>query len=436
MAEGRGRGRRRGYEGSSSSRQRTVFVNEMWPEPFVETLVYKVALDASNNVGQLEAARSIATVFQVCTTWHGISRSDHIWRNLARLIWGRDRLTQDSWRNEYIVHHRTSYNFRIGGNVYTTLEFNDSNRSDSDSLSCRCLTLSDYYLACGFADGVVRLFDLDTKLHVSTIRPEQRDQLGRFSRSVSGIILTNSNLVFASLDGDVHSGIITHGMGPTPRRVQLGNVVTDGTLVSFTGCNRWWVGLFAGLPNRAFHVWDGESEELVFVGGSLTDPEAVMGWHLLTELADPVGRVRMITSRESVVACTGLRLMVFDLHNLNEEEIFERGVIVDAVDVNRDMLLVLDNHGVASVRRVDNMEQVCRFTVRARNQRRLYGCINSGYALICAGGTIRVWEVKRGEFLYGMRERIGEASALIADDRHAAACSSDSRIHLWDFGAG
>ncbi|KAL6975493.1 hypothetical protein U1Q18_024289 [Sarracenia purpurea var. burkii] len=196
-----------------------------------------------------------------------------------------------------------------------------------------------------------------------------------------------------------------------------------------------------GVPGRAFHIWDGVTEELIFVGGSLTDPEAVVGWHLLTQLTDFVGRVRL-TSQESAVACTSLRVIVLDLRNqgivLAEEEC-RRGIVVGSVDAANEALVIVDTRGAASVRWASTLEELCRFRVRAASQaerRAVLGCMNLGCALMYAGGVIRVWEVEHGAYLYSLRERIGEeATAMVADDRYVAAGCSDMSIHLWDFGA-
>ncbi|KAF2284798.1 hypothetical protein GH714_030590 [Hevea brasiliensis] len=389
------------YEGPSRSRPRAN--NEAWPEHFVEALAAQVAIDASRIFGRLAAAQAIVNVFQVCRTWRAVSSSDLLWHRLSRRIWGRTHLLHDTWHQEYIYRHRTAGNFRNRITTHFTLHYDPADvddPDDPDAHTCRCLALSDHYLACGFADGAVRLFDLHTRLHSRTFRPEPRDRLGRFSRAVSGIIINDARLIFATLDG-----------------------------------------LHAGVPGRAFHIWDGNTEQLTFVGGALTDPNSVLAWHTLAELTELVGRVR-VTNHESAVACTSQRLMVFDLRNqgviLHQEEP-NRGIIVSCFDVWNDAFVVVNNRGMGIVRRVSTLQEVCRFNVRL--QRGLIGCINGGYALICAGGVIRVWEIEqRGgellrEYLYSLRERIGEVNALVADDRHVAASSGDGSIHLWDFGA-
>ncbi|KAJ8748605.1 hypothetical protein K2173_007595 [Erythroxylum novogranatense] len=430
-------GRRAGDYGAGPSRTRPrAAINEVWPELFVESLAAQVAIQAARIAGRLAAAQALVNLFQVCSTWRAVSRSDLLWQRLTNLIWRRTHLLHDTWRDEYIFRHRTARNFRTRRSTHFILQFDPSGSNDPDALICRCLALSDHYLACGFADGAVRLFHLNTRLHTRTLHPQHRDQLGRFSRAVSGIVVTATKLVFASLDGDIHVADLDGNA--QPRRVYFGNVVNDGVLVDFTGCGRWWVGLYAGVPGRAFHIWDGNTEELTFIGGALTDPEAVMGWHLLTELTVSVGRVR-VTSQESAVACTSSRNIVFDLRNqgviLDEEE-FRRPAIVSSFDVWNEAYIIVNNRAVANVRRVGTREEVCRFNVRALNVRaqRVMGCINGGYSLMCAGGVIMVWDIEeRGEHLYSFQERVGDVNALVADERHVAVSSGDT-IHLWDFG--
>ncbi|CAI9089977.1 OLC1v1024637C1 [Oldenlandia corymbosa var. corymbosa] len=429
---------------ASTSRIRRRFGNRVWPAPFLEALAAQVTIDASLSNGRVSAAPSLCSLFQVCSTWRAVSRSDLLWQNLTRRIWNRSHLLlpmQNSWREEFIFWHRTTQNFRLHRYIYTTLQIPPplDNNDNNDGLSCRRLALSDHYIAAGLSNGSVSVFHLPSRVHLSIFYPHHRDRLGRFSISVSGIILSDAQLVFASLDGDIHVAIIN---GPNAtRRAHLGDVVNDGALVDFTGCNRWWVGLYAGVPGRAFRVWNSETEELVFVGGSLTDPEAVMGWHLLTEqLSGFVGRIR-VTSHETAMTCTSVRVMVFDLRNqgviLGEEE-FHREIVVGCVDARDELFLVVDSRGVASVRRIGTLEEVCRFMARGVSSQRggdVLGCINGGFAVIFAAGVIRVWDRERGENLYSFRERIGSASALVADERYVAGCSNDGTIHLWDFGA-
>ncbi|KAF2292438.1 hypothetical protein GH714_022780 [Hevea brasiliensis] len=237
------------YEGPSRSRPRAI--NEVWPEPFLEALAAQVAIDASRIFGRLAAAQALANVFQVSSTWRAVSRSDLLWHRLARCIWGRTQLLHDSWREEYIYRHRTARNFPTVHHpiLFFTSILLMSRTQTIPTLSCLCLALSDHHLACGFADGAVRLFDLHTRLHRRTYLPQHRDRLGRFSRAVSGIIINDAHLVFATLDGDIHVAIIHSN--EAPRRVHFGDVVRDGVLVDFTVVgNGGWASM---LEFRAGH---------------------------------------------------------------------------------------------------------------------------------------------------------------------------------------
>ncbi|KAI4384921.1 hypothetical protein MLD38_003005 [Melastoma candidum] len=426
-------------EDPSSSRRRRRRQdgnNDVWPEPFLESLAAQVAIDASRTFGRLAAAPSLVNVFQVCSTWRAVSRSELLWARLSQQVWARNRLTQQTWHDEYIYWHQTSTNFRIGRSMHSTLQFDPLEVNDNpDGLICRCLALSELHLACGFADGTVRLFDLTSLDHLGTYQPHHLGGLGLHPRAVSGIILSDSRLVFATLDGDVH--VVPIGVAGQLRRAHTGDVVNDGALVDFTGCSHWWVGLYAGVPGRAFHIWDDNSEEVVFIGGSLTDPESLMGWRMLTELTQFVGHVR-VNDQETAVACTNTRVVQIDLRNhgvVIGEQRYRRGVIVTATDVNNEAYIIVDTRGIATVRRLVTSEQVCRFRVSGAAQGRAIGCMNSGYAVISAGGTIGTWEVHHGEALYSFGDGLGEVLAIIADDRYIVASLNDATIHLWDFSA-
>ncbi|GMI70919.1 STERILE APETALA [Hibiscus trionum] len=427
---------RRGFDFGGPSLTHRRAINEIWPGPFLEDLVVQVAIDASRSLGRLAAAAALANVFQVCSTWRAVSHSAPLWFRLTRIIWGRTHRMHPTWRDEYVYRHRTARNFRAGGSYHHTLHFDPSNIDSPDGLMCRCLTLSDTHLACGFADGTVRIFELATRQHVRTLFPYQGARFGRFSRAVAGIVIAGNRIVFATLDGDIHVTVMDGQ--PFPRRAHIGNVVEDGPLVDFTGCGRWWVGLYAGVPGRAFHIWDGNTEEMVYVNpliASLTNSEAVMGWHMLTEFIEPIGRVRM-TNRETAVACASLRYMILDMRNqgfpLHDQE-RRRGLRVTCFDTNNEAFITVDNRGRAVVRRVETLEEVCRFQTRQSN---MTGCMNWGYALVCAGGVVRVWEIEQGQYLYSLNENIGGVNTMVADDRYVAAVSRrDTTIHLWDFGA-
>ncbi|KAK4769924.1 hypothetical protein SAY87_030456 [Trapa incisa] len=439
-------GRRRRGEGAapsndvgpSSSRRRRGRTTDVWPEPFLEALAIQVAVDAARSFGRLAAAPSLANLFQVCSTWRAVSRSYPLWARLTRQIWGCIHLNHTTWREEYVYHHRTSWNFRAQRYVHATLSFDPFDVVGPEGLICRCLTLSDQHLACGFADGTVRLFDLSTLLHVGTYQPQLDGGLGLHPRAVSGIAISGSRLIFATLDGDVHVAML--GSGAHLRRAHMGDVLSDGALVDFAACDRWWVGLYAGVPGRAFHIWDGQTEELVFVGGMLTDPESVRGWQMLTELTQFVARVR-VTGHESVVACTSTRVITIHLRDQGvlvlDQRQYRRGLIVMAMDANAECYVVVDTRGQAAVRRVDTGVEVCRrFVVRGAGEGRLIGCMNLGYAMMCTRGVIDVWDVERGEYLYSLAERVEEVNVIVANEQLVAGyCGEAATIHLWIFGA-
>ncbi|KAE8681201.1 Transcriptional regulator STERILE APETALA [Hibiscus syriacus] len=396
-----------GFEGPSLTRRRGN--NEIWPGPFIEDLVVRVAIDASRSIGRLAAAAALANLFQ---EKNGAAGLFHLASSIAI--------------GSTVA---PSYKQHMGSR---DPPFDPTGVEISDGLICRCLTLSDTHLACGFADGTIRLIDLATRLHVGTFVPQHGDHFGRFSRAVSGIIISDPRIIFATLDGDIHVAIIDGQQ--QARRAHVGNIVNDGSLVDFTGCGRWWVGLYAGVPGRAIHIWDGNTEDLVYMNTTLTDRESLRGWHMLTELTETIGRVR-VTNQESAVACTSNRFMVLDLRNpeypLHDRESRIR-LMVNSLDTNNEAYITVDNRGRATVRRADTLEELCRFSTRLGS---VMSCMNLGYAVMCAGGVIRVWEIEHGQYLYSFAENVGAVNAMVGDDRHVAVAASDTTIHLWDFGA-
>ncbi|GER39529.1 transcriptional regulator STERILE APETALA family protein, partial [Striga asiatica] len=410
------------FEGPSSSRRRTMPVvvtwhpAGIWPAPFVEALAFRVAVDASRTSGRLAAAQALFNIFQVCSTWRAISNSELLWYNLSRHIWvSADLGRHPTWRDEYIHRHRTAANFHLCRHSHAALNLLPDVGPVGRQPSCRRLALSDLHLAIGFSDGGVHIFRLPDGPHlVSVLYPQGHDRhMGRFSSSVSGIILTDARLVFATLDGDVHVSSLD---GPSfLRRARTGDVVSDGALIDFSGRGRWWVGLYA---------------ELLFVGGTLTDPEALTGWHSLTEMTDPIGSVR-VTAQGHAVACTSHRVIAFDLQNqvatVSGDELSRRGIVVGSFDSNHDSVLVADGRGRAHIRRVVDLGEVSRFAVRRGSGRmgKVLGCMNGGCAVLSVGGVIRVWGIESGEYLYSFRERMEECSAIVANETRVVACSSD-----------
>ena len=195
---------------------------------------------------------NFSSCMQVCSTWREVSRSDLLWEHLTRRIWRRTFRVRDTWHREYINCHRTARNFEDGRLSSSIPQFGHSEHRRS--LICRCLVLSDTRLACGFVDGTVRVFDLETNAHVSTFLSDHGHLFGPFSRSISGIVITDSNITFARLDGDIYvDAINVHGQSQA-RRAVSGFVMNNGPLVGFAGTRRWWVGLFAGIAGRSFQV--------------------------------------------------------------------------------------------------------------------------------------------------------------------------------------
>ncbi|CAL9053718.1 unnamed protein product [Musa banksii] len=434
---GVGLGRRRVGD-PSSSRLRSA--DAVWPEHFVEAVAAQVAVDAARSTGRLAAAPAVVSVFQVCSSWRSVSRSELLWKDLCRRVWSRRRRALPSWRDEFIRLHRTAANFRARRSAHSHL------LPPSDAvISCRRLALSDHHLAAGFVDGSVRLFDLPSGRALATYSADpHRDRLGRFSQAISGIVLlADDRLAFASQDGDVHMASL--GASGSVRRAHVGNLMEDGTLVDFTGNSRWWVGLLAGVPGRSWRVWDAASEQLVFVGGTLTDSDAILGWHMLTDLSSPVVGRAKIVEPGLVVGCTASTMEVMDLDDtgtiLNQLQL-RHGVVVDSVDASEGRVMAVDTRGLAKVWEVPRLQEICRFsTVRRAEGRQqgaagVQGCMNWGYAVVCsAHGGVRVWDATTGEYLYSFRERIGEAAASVAGDRYVAAWADETGLHLWDFGA-
>eukprot|EP01018_Ginkgo_biloba_P020112 Gb_09541 [translate_table: standard] len=479
---------RRGRRARSHEERRRVYGNEggVWPEPFVEALAREVALEAARSGGALAAAPAVANVFQmvacygyndlqrigknklnfckqngkrsaaygndfasgmVCSTWRTISNSEILWKSLTRLVWSQNHRRSSQWRDEYIRLHRTASNFYYNRAKYTLIEYEVSSDSSNNGAgaACRCLALSSTFLAGGFFDGAVRIFSLATKECISTMKPVHENRLGPLSRAIAGIVLYDDKVVFASFDGSVFVGSISRG---EIRCAHVGNVVNDGTLVDFTGCEDWWVGLYAGVPRHACHIWDASTEELVFNGGDITDPDALRGWHLLTEQAERIGRVR-IGDDGLLLTATRLKVAVFDLEthgsafSIEEETAGE--VIVESVEVNADRFLMASSNGVARIRQVRTLEDVCSFPFDGagglngnnnnnNNYRKLLGTLNTRQAFVCIDGVVGAWDANSGARLYRLTEQIGDVFDLVADDEHVAGCALDTGIHLWSFG--
>jgi WD40 repeat protein len=279
------------------------------------------------------------------------------------------------------------------------------------------------------------------------MRAGDQNRLGSLSQAIAGIVLHQDKVVFASFYGSIFVGSISRG---DVRCAHPGNVRDDGTLVDFTGCDRWWVGLYAGISGHACHIWDAGTEELVFNGGDITDPDALRGWRMLTEQAERIGRVKL-GGNGLLLLATRLKVEVLDLETLGipftDEEETDDGIIVESVDVNRDRFLAASNDGNARVRKIRALENVCAFPFDGlggaddpssgsnnnNNYRKILGTLNTWLAFICIDGVVHAWDADSGARLYRLVEQVGDVFDLVGDDEHVAVCAVDNGIHLWSF---
>ncbi|KAJ0966041.1 hypothetical protein J5N97_027179 [Dioscorea zingiberensis] len=427
----------------SPSRRRSA--EAVWPEHVVEAVAIRVASDVSLSAGRLAVAPAIVSIFQVCSTWRAISSSELLWRELSRLVFNRHHPLRPSWREEFVRLHRLGLNFRFN-------RYSHHSVYPPSITACRRLAVSDHHLAAGFLDGSVVLFELPSCQHLVTYPFDHtRERLGNFSQSISGIVLLFDRLIYASQDGDVHVAEALYPPSSWPcRRVHVGNLMEDGVLVDFSGDDRRWVGLYAGVPGRSFRVWNAEADQqqVLYVGGSLTDPDSVAGLHLLTDLPGPMlGRARVGQPGTMMVACTGSGLQAIaiggdhDDDNAGEvlsEVEFPRRAVVECMDACEGSVLLMDSRGRARVLQAKTLEEVCRFnTMRRRRGRLSAGCMNWGYVVICLpDGVIKVWDAATGKKLYSFRERICEySSTIVASYRHVAViCPRTGKLNIWDFG--
>lgn len=381
---------------------------------------------------------------QVCSTWRGISQSEMLWQDLTNRVWSHQHRQLPSWREEFIQLHRTARNFRMRRSAHSHLL-----APTCPAKSCCCLSISDTYLAAGFLDGNVCVFTLPGGEPIATFSCHpSRDRLGRFSQCISGLaFLSNpTRVVFAYRDGDIHVAPLNDGPLGTSHRAHAGDVVVDGPLLDFSGNDRWWIGLFAGAPGRSWHVWEADTERLIYVGGSLTDAGALMGWYMLTDFGAPVvGRVRLAGPRIAV-GCSSSRIQVMDLDNpgfiINELAVQQGELAVDSVDAtSEEKIVYVDLNGLAKVCRVPTLDEICSFDALRREMHgqnqgeaaRVVACMNWGY-VICFSGWAGAWDAQTGVFLYRFRERVRNVVAAVTNNRYVAAWSADSGLHLWDFG--
>lgn len=176
------------------------------------------------------------------------------------LVWNpNDRQRSESRREQFIRLHKSASNFRHNRAIYTAIEYEVSNDSNSNGsgTACRCLALSSNYLAGGFYDGAIRIFSLTSKECIRTMKAVDQNCLGPLSQAIAGLVLHQDKVVFASFYGSIFVGSISSG---DVRRAHAGKVRDDGTLVDFTGCDRYWLGLYAGISGHACHIWDAGTE--------------------------------------------------------------------------------------------------------------------------------------------------------------------------------
>ncbi|KAF5741373.1 transcriptional regulator STERILE APETALA [Tripterygium wilfordii] len=336
---------------------------EIWPEDFVETIIVSIAIAVAERGTRLAAAQEIANLFMVSSTWRAASQSELLWERLVRVVWGKTMRVRPTWREEYIYNHRIARNFRTGRARHYELRFDHSDiRNLFDGTTCRCVALTDTYLACGFLDGAVRVFDVASRQEIRTFRPLERDfRIGAFAASISGIILTGHKIVFSTLDGDIHAAMINE---ETPvRRIRMGEYVRDGSCASFAGNERFWVGMYAGMPNRSFCVWDAATEEILFFGGNFMDHYAgTSGLNMVTDWAEFLARVR-VNSEGIACACTHSRVAVFDMRHdalqlVNE---MRQDIVVGSFDANEEACVAVEGFGLGRVSRVPNLQDIYRF---------------------------------------------------------------------------
>ncbi|KAJ7556789.1 hypothetical protein O6H91_05G098600 [Diphasiastrum complanatum] len=408
------------------------------PESVVEIIALQLALNVSASTGPLSAAPAIANMFQVCWTWRNISRSELLWETLCVAVWGvRSRHEGRTWYQEYLLVHVTSINLRTGNYRHYKLNYEISGDSNGRSEKCRCLALSGRFLAGGFSDGAIRVFDLKSRLCMCTMKPVHRDRFGPLSRAITGLVIDNEKVTFASLDGSVFVGNIVEALH---RRVHVGNVIQDGALISFTGCSRWWVGLYAGSPGNSIRIWDAATREPVFQGGHIMDNDAMRGWNLFLEQATRIGSLR-VSNDSYLVSTTQTKISVVDLETfglrLNIER--EEQIAVEAFDVKYNRLLTSSYDGDAQVRRLPHLQEQCRLQhVRAgsdsNHRTKIVGALNTRQAFLCISGVINAWDAVSGSHLYRVDEQLGsDVYDLVASDQFVAACVSDIGLHLWDF---
>ncbi|KAJ7513776.1 hypothetical protein O6H91_23G013700 [Diphasiastrum complanatum] len=420
---------------SGSRMPRLAGASSGLPESFVEAVVYELALQIFTARDPLSVAPVIANVFRVCSTWRNVSRSELLWKNLCRAIWHvENRYEGLSWRQQYVRVHLTSLNFKKGNPKHHILDYETSQESNENGIGnvCRCLAISGRYMAGGFFDGSVRIFDLRSRLCISTMKSGHEDRFGPLSRAIAGLFVELETVVFASLEGSVFTANIFQSF---PRCVYVGNVIQDGALINFTGSNRWWVGLYAGSPGNCIRIWDATSQETVFRGGNIMDNDAMSGWNLFVEQAGQIGRVQ-ISNDALLVAASRTSLNISDIENDGLYPRLEREeqMAVEALAVKDDKMLTASYDGSACIRSLPDLDEVCRIeNLDVEDAGQLSGSLNSRQCFLCISGEINVWDAISGVHLYNLEEPVGDAYDLVASDEYVVASNPDFGLNLWDF---
>ncbi|KAJ7517007.1 hypothetical protein O6H91_21G008200 [Diphasiastrum complanatum] len=376
--------------------------------------------------------------YQVCSYWRNVSASENLWEILCNCLWdSRERQIEISWRAKFVRFHATLSNFRQGKARYLTLQMEEDDDEDFSVIRrCTCLALSNEFLAAGFYDGAVRIFDTCTGSCICTLRHEQDYVFGLYSSAIAGLCLDNKEVVYASVRGSLLTGDIGTKKCTS---VYSGNVIEDGALISFAGSKTWWVGLYAGSPGQSIRIWSSETRELLYRGGNLLDDDAMLGWRTFIELADHFGKVRIVNDT-LLLAASRTKLTIIDLetHGTIVNVEWHQQITIGALDVACNRLLTVAMYEAAQILRIPALDELCKLehVLAADDYTKLIGTMNSRHALLTSDpGFLNVWDALTGTHLYAFREQVKGIHDLVANDMFVAACSRDSTVHFWDFTA-
>ncbi|KAH7436759.1 hypothetical protein KP509_05G035100 [Ceratopteris richardii] len=412
----------------------------------LEQCLERVALLLASRAAQasgspLSAAAALAQFFQVCRSWRAVSYSQSLWRRLCLSIWNRDaQLRESSWHQTFITLHRTAVNFSTGSAERYLLDSDSLANHNDATASCRRLAISSDHLAGGFSDGSLCVFSLDSKDCVCSFQTFHESVIGTHSRTIIGIILPDDEetVTFACMDGSVFKADIAPG-APC-RRVLMGNYVEDGILADFSGNASKWAGLYAGVRGRALRVWDAYSEELVYVGGCMTDADAYAGWTMLVDNADNIGRVKVTRDRLLVVA-TRSKLCVMDMEALTIllDISLSRSlqVIPASLALQDKYMLLVSGSGVVRILGTESAQEVASFSLGMHIRgSTVFGAMNSWHLMVNSRDILHVWDFPSIRRPYRLATGLTDVTDLVCNDNNIAiACGSgeEQGIHIWDF---